>query len=72
MLTVYSGLNVPQKGSLHEKSPKFYMKNKTYPVIWDQQSAKNYHFLKLFCSELNRCFATKSQTRYKSSIIIRA
>ena len=33
MLTVYSGLNVPQKGSLHEKSPKFYMKNKTYPVI---------------------------------------
>ena len=62
MLTIYFGLNVTLnyswlhismlKGSLDEKNPKVFMKNKN-PVAWVQQSAKNYCSFKPLCFESN-------------------
>ena len=46
------------KGSLDEKNPKFFMKNKTYSVEWDQQ---NYRYFRSLCFESNRRFAAKTK-----------
>ena len=71
MLTIYFSLNVTLnysslhilmlKGSLDEKNSKFFFKNKTYPVAWDQQSPKNYRFFRSLCFESRKHFAAKTK-----------
>ena len=60
------------KGSLDEKDPKFFMKNKIYPVViaWEQQSDKKYCSFKSLCCKSNRHFAAKTKLELDQPSII--
>ena len=79
MLTAYFGLNVTLnyswshismlKGSLVEKNSKFFIKNKTYPVAWNQKKCQKLLFLQIFVFRIKRAFCCKNQTSYLPLLI---